>query len=227
MPAPILISYTATSTFITTTTPKTVSITVKTGDIIVVAGVSEAADATLSTPTDTVNTYAAQETVDSAGTNEAVAMLWTTTATTDASLTVSGARTGGAREYGFGVWVWRQGSIGAHASNGPNGGTAGAPSQALTTGAASSALCVAVADWNAADGTTRTWRTVNGAAAIENSYQRDAAAYTIYLGYHPDAGVAGSKTVGLTAPSTQKFSMVALEILGIPFPELTVARFAQ
>lgn len=225
MPAPVLVSYTATSTFTTTTTPKTVSVAVLVGDIIVVGGVSEAADANLSTPSDTVNTYTAQETVDSGGTNESIAMAWTSTATTATTLTISGARTGGAREYGFGVWVWRSASIGTHASNGPNGGTSGGPSQAITTGAASSGLCMAIDDWNAADGTTRTWRSVNGSAATEDSYQRDSAAHTIYLGHHLDAGVAGSKTVGVSAPSTQKYSMVVVEILGIPMPELAVARF--
>ncbi len=230
MAAPTFVSYTAVASFTTATSPKTASVAVQTGDIIVVGGVAEGADASL-TIGDTVNTYTAQETVDSAAATESVAMGWTAVAATSTTLTITVTRSGTFREYGFGVWVWRSATVGAHASNGPNGGTAGAPSQAITTTGVSSALCIAVDDWNAADGTTRTWRTVNGSAATESSYARDAAAHTVYLGYHPDAGAVGSKTCGLSAPAGQKYSMMVIEVLGpvtaAVIPDVVVARFVQ
>lgn len=225
MAAPVFISYTASSSFLTTTTPKTANVSVKIGDVIVVKALCEAADASISTPTDTVNAYTVRQTVDSANALDAIAMGWTAVAATETTLTISVARTGTAREYGFGVDVWRSASVGTSASNGPNGGTAGAPSQNITTTAPNSGLSIANSDWNAVDGTTRTWRTVNGSAAMEDTYARDASAYTAYVGHHLDAGVVGTKTVGLSAPAGQKYSILVIEILGIPMPELTVARF--
>ena len=37
---------------------------------------------------------------------------------------------------------------------------------------------------------------------------------TGYGGYHADAGTAGSKTVGLSAPSGQTYTTIALEVKG-------------
>jgi len=36
----------------------------------------------------------------------------------------------------------------------------------------------------------------------------------VYVAYYPDAGTAGSKTVGLSAPTGQQYSIVAVEIKG-------------
>jgi hypothetical protein len=87
-----------------------------------------------------------------------------------------------------------------------------------------------VADWNAVDGAVRTWRTVNGTAptsgnGFERSYVRDAASMTYYCAYYPDAGAAGSKTVGLSAPSTMRYVICAVEIKGAQGPkQLIVTR---
>jgi len=109
--------------------------------------------------------------------------------------------------WGFGVYVFRGGSgVGASASK---TGT-GAPSQTLVTTGANSAVVVVVGDWNAVDGTTRTWRS----GAIEKSYFRDAAAYTVYTGVVLDSAAAGSKNEGLSAPTGMTYSIGALEILG-------------
>lgn len=225
MATPIFVSYVAT-VFNTSTSPKTAAVSVQTNDVIVVGGAAESGDLTIGTPSDTVNTYTSRQTVDSGASSESVVAMWTAVAASSTSLTVSVSSSGAAgKNYGFGVWVWRQASVGTSASNGPNGGTAGAPSQAITTGAASSGLSVISDDWNAVDGTSRTWRSVNGVAATEDTYARDAATHAVYAGHHLNAGVAGSATVGLSAPGGQKYSIAVVEVLGIPFPELTIARF--
>jgi len=226
MPAPTFVSYTAVSVWTNNTTPKTVNVAVQTGDVIVVGGGCEAADIDIGPPSDGVNTYTARQTVDSNTASQSIAVIWTATAATSTTLTISVARGAAGKQFGFGVWVWRNATIGTSASNGPTGGTSGAPSQAITTTAANSALCLVSTDWNAADGTSRTWRDVNG-AHVEDSYERNSASYTIYAGHHVDAAGAGSKTVGLSAPAGQSYSIATIEILGPVLPDVTVARFAQ
>lgn len=95
----------------------------------------------------------------------------------------------------------------------------GEPSLDITTTQANSAIVVAVGDWTAADGSSRTWRTVNSVTptagnGYELTYYRDAARYTVYIAYYPDVGAAGTKTVGLSAPGSQKYSIVAVEVKG-------------
>lgn len=109
------------------------------------------------------------------------------------------------------------GSDGIGASSKTNG--TGGPSLAITTQAANSAICVIVADWNAASGTTRTWRTVNGNTPTagngqEKTYYTDGTNYTVYAAVYPDAGAAGLKTVGLSAPTGMKYTVIAVEIKG-------------
>src|SRR5690606_35554828 len=72
-------------------------------------------------------------------------------------------------------------------------------------------VVVAVADWNATSAGSRTWRTV-GSAATEVTYSANTH-YTVLIGYHADAGAAGSKTAGLSSPSL-KYSIIAVEVLG-------------
>jgi hypothetical protein len=137
--------------------------------------------------------------------------VWTATATSSTSFAVTFTRTGATSVfYGGNVLTFR-GSAGVGASAKTN--STGAPSLSLTTTAASSAIIVANADWNAVDGASRTWRTGAGTLS-EVSYFRDSAQYTLYAGYHADAGAAGSKTLGLTAPTGQKYAIVAVEVQG-------------
>jgi hypothetical protein len=91
--------------------------------------------------------------------------------------------------------------------------SSGAPSLSITTTQDNSAIVVANGDWNATDGASRTWRTA-GSSATENTYFRDSTRYTAYGAYHADAGTAGGKTVGLSAPGGQKYSIIAVEVKG-------------
>lgn len=114
--------------------------------------------------------------------------------------------------------------------SGSNTTGSGAPSQAgAASCAANSAVEILVNDWNAVDGTTRTWLTINGSAESEALYFRDAVRQTVYGGYRADTGSAGSITQGLSTPSTMRWVAVGVEILGttggapaIP-PELIMA----
>ncbi|WP_193510497.1 hypothetical protein [Cryobacterium sp. BB736] len=171
----------------------------QTGDRIVVGALGEDAALTHATPTGAA--FVLEQSVDV--NKYSTAYVWKATATTTGTITVSAAVDGG-RFHGFTVWVFR-GSAGFGVSGKANG--SGAPSVALTC-AANSAVVVVASDWNAIDGTSRVWR-----SGVESTYFRDAARYTVYAGVVSDVGTAGSKTVGLSAPSGQKFSVAAVEVL--------------
>lgn len=93
------------------------------------------------------------------------------------------------------------------------------PSLALTTLHDNSVVVAVSGDWNAVDGATRVWRTVNSVTptagnGLERTYFTNASHYTTYGAYWSDAGAAGSKTVGLSAPGGQKWSLAAVEVRG-------------
>lgn len=92
------------------------------------------------------------------------------------------------------------------------GGTGSAPSLPLSV-SANSAVEVGVDDAAAVDGTTRTWRTVNGSPMTEQLYFRQAPDYAAYGGYSSDAGAAGTIVTGLSAPGAQEWSAIGVEIL--------------
>lgn len=136
-----------------------------------------------------------------------------------ATITFTPNQTGAGREKGWGVYEF-SGSDGVGASAKATNQTSGGPSLSITTTQANSAIVVIASDWNAVDGATRTWRTVNGFApssgnGAEKEYQRNTSAATHYVAVYPDAGAAGAKTVGLSAPASgMKWSIIAIEVKG-------------
>jgi hypothetical protein len=110
------------------------------------------------------------------------------------------------------VWVYR-GSDGIGTIGAPTVGST-SNSVTLTTAGANSALCVGSADWNAADGTSRTRRTINSSTGAEESYYRDASRYTNYFSRYDDTGGAGSVTGGYSAPTGQQSAIIAVEVFG-------------
>ena len=99
--------------------------------------------------------------------------------------------------------------IGASANNSASNG---APTLSLTTTQNNSAIVMLVLDWNGTSG-ARTYRTTNAGSFTEQSYYQ-AGQWTVQGGYYANAGTAGAKTLGISAPSGQKYTIVAMEILG-------------
>lgn len=132
---------------------------------------------------------------------------------TTATITVTVHFNNASQVGGAGLWVWRD-SDGIGTRIGAASATATAPSLAITTCAANSALCMFNLDWTAADGTSRTYRTINGSTGTEDRYHRTAGAYGIYAMHYLDAGAQGSKTGGMTAPATQNWTLLLCEVLG-------------
>jgi hypothetical protein len=86
-----------------------------------------------------------------------------------------------------------------------------APSTNISTAVDNAIIVVAVGDHATVDGAARAWRTDAG-ALTETTYSRVDFSNAAYVGYHADAGAAGSKTIGLTAPATMRPSIVAVEL---------------
>lgn len=200
------------STWNSNSSPRTVSTTVGAGDVLVVVGASEDGSTTLGTPSGGSLTYSlAQSNVIS---SYSTTYAWTSTAASSSTFDVSITASGGG-QFGFNTLRF-SGSDGIGASAKTNVAS-GAPSLDITTTQANSAIVVIVTDWNAGSG-ARTWRTVNSITpssgnGLEVSYAATGN-YTIYAAYYSDAGSAGVKTVGLSAPTGQKYTIIAVEVLG-------------
>ena len=205
----------------------TASFNVTAGDVLVATGITSDNAATLAIDdnTSTSANWINQKTVSVAAYDWVGT--WTKIVTNTEAMTVTFSRTGsGAILYGGSVITFR-GSDGVGASSKTNV-LSGAPSLALTTLADNSAIVVANGDWSAADGASRTWRTVNSiiptaANGLERTYFRDSSQYTNYIAYYNDAGTAGAKTTGLSAPGSQKYSITAVEIKGTAPAGITVS----
>lgn len=221
MPPPTRVSYhvQATTPFLSTGTPKTCTgVTFQVGDRLEVKASAEQ-HGTSATVTPTLSAGAATWTkygdVGAAGALNSGAWSWVgvvTTAATNATVTLA-RPTGSNIQWGFSTSVIR-GSTGIGVRfEGTNATASGAPSVTQTC-SANSLLTCQVNDWNATDGATRTWRSVNGSPISESSYYRSSSTHAMYGGFVADSGSAGSVTLGLTLPGTQRWVMVGFEFLG-------------
>lgn len=220
------------SSWTTTTTPKTTTPTTSAGDVLAIGGLTADQPETLGAPTGNSVTYTERQLVNVA--SYARAYVWTgTDASGGSGWTLSVSRTAGTGPWGHNTLRF-SGSDGVGASNKANADTA-APSLSLTTTQDNSAIVAFVADWNAVDGASRTWRTINSITptagnGLEVTYARDASFFTVYGAYWNDVGAAGAKTVGISSPSTMKYALVAVEIKGSttaagrPVPPVLVAQ---
>lgn len=146
--------------------------------------------------------------------------VWTTTAKAAQSMTVTMTRAGvpgNTLFAGMNVLTFR-GSYGIGASAKANNAS-GAPTVSLTPIGVNSIIVMFAADWTALDGAARTYSTINGitptaSGALEFTYFRDAANYTVYGVYWNTTGAIAADAPGVTAPGAQKYSIVAVEVLG-------------
>lgn len=197
------------------------------GRALVILAASADSPQTISSPTGGSLTYAlAQSNEISSNSNTYV---WTAIPTTDQSFSLGLTGSANGNPWSANVLTW-SGSDGIGASAKSNG--TGEPSLGITTTTDNAAIAVIVADWNAASGASRTWLTVNGltptaANGMEKTYFTDGSNYTVYACVYTDAGTAGSKSVGLSAPTGQKYTMIAVEVkgaAGAPPTSLIIAR---
>lgn len=216
MAAPTFVSENETDWSTSGTTEVTGSISVNSGDILVALSGSE--DWSNSSDNQTITggslTWTKQE--ELATTSNCGAQASTATASSTTSFAVTATKADGGTWAGLNVLVFRDSDgIGAAEST----QATGAPSLSITTTQDNSAIVVIVVDWAAVDGASRTWRTVNSITptsgnGLEKTYFRDGAHYGVYAAYYSDAGAAGAKTVGLSAPGSQTYGIIAIEVKG-------------
>lgn len=204
-----------------TTSPKTVSITVAAGDTLVAYGSTADSTTTLATPTGgTGITWALQSSVVGF-TNSSNCYMWTTTVASAQTFTFSITRTGSA-SFWWGFWVAKFSAVGGFGTpTATHITTTGAPSLAITTTKANSNLIVGNVDFVPVSGTSRTWRTINGitptaANSQELCYQFVTSNMTQYGAYYPNVVTPGAYTAGMTAPTGQTYSIIAMEIFPVP-----------
>jgi hypothetical protein len=206
---------------------KTASPTVANGDVLVIFAVT-ADDATdLSTPTGGGLVYTLQQSITAV--DFCQVYVWTAPSASGQSFTLTVNRTVGTDIWGFNCLRF-SGTDGVGASSSTSV-SSGAPTLNLTTTQDNSAIVMVSADWNAGDGgSPRSYR--GDVSFTEQTYFRDAAAYTVYGGFYPDAGSGGNThAVGILTPTTQKYAICAVEIKGLldvtsgtPDPDFQVKR---
>lgn len=197
------------------TSPQTVSVTTAVGDRLVAVAATADSGTLLNTPTGGTSLTWTLQRSSTVSANCAV-YLWTATATTAETFTFSLAHSSGTDAYGANVLRFSgSGGFGASSVNNSTGG----PSLDVTTTQDNSLVVGVFGDWNAADGTTRTWRTINSVTPTsgnggEKTYFRLTSTYTVYAAIWSNVGTAGLKTTGLSAPTGMKWAGIALEVKG-------------
>lgn len=212
-----------TGNFTSTTSPKTTttSLTLVAGDLLVViAQVENGGSQSVVTPTVSAGTVTWTQRVRSPAASDSTVSglwVWTGAVTAGGTATVSLARPTSSTTifWGFTVTQWRNhGGVGA-VFNGNNGTGSGAPSVAMATSANSAVQC-GVCDWNEVAPTGYAWRAINGTAESDSFAPVDATGRaTFYGGFASDTGPAGTTTQGLTTPSTMRWTLGGVEILGV------------
>lgn len=194
-----------------------VSLTTQVGDLIVAVASLKSNQDTMAVTSSPALTWT-QQALIGPDTSHAEVYIFTTTATAAGSLTVTFTRSGtegivwGGTAYQFRA----HGGLGAVVTG---SGTGSAPSTNITTTGANSSVIMLVGDRAATSLTTQTYRANAGTftqrtATVATNNDTLAAEYTLYHGYHADAGSTGTYALGMTAPASQTWTLAAIEILG-------------
>lgn len=183
------------------------AVAINSGDVLVAVG---AAEGTYTISITENGSASATLQRSSTASNYSAAFCWTYIAPAAETITVSFSTS---YDY-FGCNVIRfSGSNGVGDSNIATGAS-GNPSVSLTTTQDNSAIVVICTDWNANSGTQTFTSNFSGTPAALTDYPGDASHYGVAIAYFPDAGAAGSKTVGMSAPTGQKWTIIAIEVKG-------------
>lgn len=214
MPTPI---QRVASVFNTTTSPKTATLTaVSAGDVIVIKAVNANATAApqFGTPTGLTGspTVTSRVSIGTTNSNCRVA-IWTVVATSSqANAVISVAQTGTAADYGIEVVQYPSTcAVGANVWSAQTTAT-GTPSASASTTVAHSVIEYASTDWAALTGSP-TYLTATAGTFTQTVAATVSGQYTYYLGRYADSGTVGSKTIGMSAPTGQTWTLGGVEIV--------------
>lgn len=191
-------------------TAPTVNVSALAGDFLVAAAGSSNGDTTLAAPTGVTGlTWTLRANTTTSGSSNSHQYIWTAPVSAPVSGTLTFTATAGAGTCWASVQQWR-GVSGVGATISP-AVISGVPSASITTTAANSGLSIAITDFWAVSA-AHTWITSAG-TFTEAYYLQAGSALTAYSGAVTGTGTAGAKTVGVSAPSGQVASLVAVELL--------------
>jgi hypothetical protein len=209
---PQAVSQTSSPTWTTNSSSQNVSVAVQAGDLIVVAAVNEYdSGSTINTPTnDGAALIWTERQHNNTSASKCEIGIWTAVADSTRTIQITVTQTSSSFYFGFEVYVFRNASVGNSTLAIP---ALNVLSTNITTTQANSAVVVIIGDFQVADGASRTWKTAAG-SLTETVYQRDAGHYTVYSGYHPDAGAVGTYSVGVNNITGAEATVAAIEIKG-------------
>jgi hypothetical protein len=193
----------------------TSSFTPDVDDVIVVKAVTESSSQTMNTPTDTQgNTYTLR--ASDATANHCWAGLWTAIVGSATSMTVSVSRSFSG-QHSITVEDWTHAALDTTpATNGTKTGT-GAPTSTLTTTQANSAASWCCGDWSANDPSGRVYNTTSATPTEDGLHDTSGDPTNQYVAYYAwqPADSVSSQTLGLTAPGSQTWTLLGVEILHV------------
>jgi hypothetical protein len=204
---PTLVQHVQTS-WTSTASPKSLTVTVQVGDLIVVAAGAAGSGNNFGI---SGGAMIWQLRTSSYVSSRADMALWTVQAPNSGTFTITVSDTS-SQSWGASATVWRNhGGIGNYGkATGDDNAQAN-----FTLSSDDSAAVVYIMDYNAIDGSGRQWWSVAGTAATEIVYGRSSVAYTWYGAYYADTNAAASRLVGLDEPDNNlKWTMAVLEIKG-------------
>ena len=213
--APLLREYQQTSSWHTNEAAKSVQMTTRSGDVLVVVATTADGTTTLGTPVGNALTYTLEQSSVAAG--DPAIYVWSATDTLGGnSWPLSISRTAGMGAWGYGVYVvTRTTGVGASALTGP---AVGAPGVSLATTVNQSAVVVISVDDLATNQADRLWRTVEDVVrptlASNTEKLAQVGSYAVYSAYYHNVGALGAKTYGLVLPTAQRYTIAAIEIKG-------------
>lgn len=200
------------SDFVTPTSASEVtgSITWSTGDLVLVFGGCENGSNTLNTPTATGLSFGLITSIDSGVGGNSSVFLWSATAASGGSGTVTSTINGGSASRGLAAYVFSgSGGLGGNATL--SGSTAKTIS--LTRGNANSAVATMLADWNAISDTVVT--SSPGSGTVRQATESPAHA-TYFVTDWGDQGSPGVTSYGITNHTgTVRMSGIAVEVKGL------------
>ncbi|MDB5160330.1 MAG: hypothetical protein JWO99_593 [Candidatus Saccharibacteria bacterium] len=193
----------------TITTP---SFTPVTGELIVLKVVSEDTGSPAGTPSATGGGITWTKRTENKVASTCYAAIWTGIVTAGGSaITVSVTISGGVTGY---VSMVLEGWTGAQLGPAPSlcyiNGTTGAATGTITVVSAGSMVSWLDGDWNASTGTITYVGSGPPIQTTQDGYHTATGAYTAYYAYQ--IGIAGSQSFGLTSPTTQTYTLLAIEI---------------
>ena len=162
-------------------------------------------------------TWTPQEVHDPGAADRPYAGIYSSTLDTTRTIVVTITKSGPTMEWGLGLSVWRDSDGFGVSEKADNAGLSGQPALTMVT-QPNSAVVAVNSDWNATSG-SRTYRNPYTSSAVEDLYGGTIGLqYAVEVFHYADTAAGGSDVIGLTAPSTQRYGIVGLEILGTSTP---------